>query len=103
MSLINTNICNPIYKSKINRVNIKTLAGTRPCETKVTIEPFLEFDSKEKLEFLELEFHDEYDGLIGNNILRPLQVEISYKEKSLKVNTGNEIPLFFNVEEENEY
>lgn len=103
MSLINTNICNPIYKSKINRVNIKTLAGTRPCETKVTIEPFLEFDSKEKLEFLELEFHDEYDGLIGNNILRPLQAEISYKEKSLKVNTGNEIPLFFNVEEENEY
>ena len=103
MSVINTGICNPIYASKITPINIKTLTGTIPCDTKITIDPFLEFDSKEKIEFLEMKFHDKFDGLIGNNIMFPLQVEINYKDKVLKLNTGNKIQLFFSVDEEKEY
>lgn len=103
MSIINSGICNPTYKSKINPINIKTLAGVHPCNIKVTIDPFLEFDTEEKLEFLEIKFHDKFDGLVGNNILMPLQAEISYKQRILKLRTGNEIPLYFNTEEEKEY
>ncbi|XP_055385906.1 metacaspase-2-like [Condylostylus longicornis] len=54
-------------------------------------------------EFLELKFHDKFDGLIGNNILLPFEAEISYKNRILKLNTGNEIPLCFNESEEKDY
>ena len=74
-----------------------------PCDTKVTIEPFIEFDSKEKMEFLEMNFHDKFDGILGNNIMLPLEAEINFKNKILKLKSGNEIPLFFSVNEEKEY
>lgn len=103
MSIINSGICNPAYSEKIKPINVRTLTNTILCDTKVTIDPFIEFDSEGKMNFLELKFHDKFDGIIGNNILFPLQAEINYNNKMLKLNTGNEIPLLFNAKEESEY
>lgn len=47
-------------------------------------------------------FNNQFDGLIGNNILYPNNAEINFKNKTLKLN--NEIiPLFFSEEDEQEY
>lgn len=49
--------------------------------------------------FLEYNFADRFDGLIGNNILVNLDVNISYKDRVISTEKSI-IKLFFNREEE---
>lgn len=51
------------------------------------------------VEFAEVDFHTEYDGIIGNNILEPLKAIIDYENRTLKTRRS-EIQFFINKEEE---
>lgn len=57
---------------------------------------------KNDCEFQVHTFNEEYNGIIGNNILIPNDGEINYKNKTLKLN-DEIIPLFFSENEEKEY
>lgn len=71
---------------------VKTLQNNN---TRIDLEPFIEFNDTNPIQFLEIPFHNVYDGIIGNNILRPLEAEISYRSQMLKLKTGSKIPLYF--------
>lgn len=51
------------------------------------------------VEFLEIEFHDKFDGLIGNNILEPLNVTINYANRTMTTADAC-IQFYLNEEEE---
>lgn len=75
-------------------MNIKTLQHTITITEKVSIPNFEEFggDPEMKLEFLVCEFHNHYNGLIGNNILRQMQAIINLKENFLQLE-DRKIPI----------
>lgn len=66
---------------------------------KVKIPLFKEFGKDKTAEFLEFKFHQVFNGLIGNNILIPLDAILDFKNRRLIVDE-KEIPIFFNKEEE---
>lgn len=100
-SIINPGNCNPKWRVPIEKpINLKSINQTVNIFSKVAIPLFKEFNEDNKfIEFLEHKFHSEYDGLIGNNILKPLNVEISYKNQTLITEKAS-IKLYFDKTEE---
>lgn len=72
-------------------MNIKTLQHTIQVTEKVLVPSFEEFGDTPnvKIEFLVCNFHDQYNGLIGNNILRQLKAIVNLKDNVLTINDRN--------------
>ena len=77
-------------------INIKTLLHNIQIQEKVSVPIFNEFGEfpEEKIEFLVCKFHDKYDGLIGNNILKKLKATINMGDDILLIG-NNKIPLHY--------
>ncbi|XP_055836530.1 probable serine/threonine-protein kinase DDB_G0278845 [Episyrphus balteatus] len=96
-SIINPEICHPKWHIDLEEpLNLKTLSHNIKINKKAQIPLFSELgDSNIRTEFLICQFHTEFDGLIGNNILTPLEVNIDYKNKLIKTK-DKIIELHFN-------
>lgn len=102
ISIINPGICNPIHKKIIPEISIKTLHSVTKCNYLMTFPSFDELNFDKKLiQFAEIKFHDFYDGLIGNNILFPMNPTINYETRKITFNDST-LDLYFDQEEENE-
>lgn len=101
-SVLNTNLCNPKFIKTINPVPIKTVIGNGNCSSIATIPCFKEFGSNKEIKFVVMKFHDDYDGIIGNDILRSFNAKIDYPNHCIEIN-GKELKLYFSLnEKENE-
>lgn len=102
-SIINPGICHPKWFIHCEETNLKTLQHNIKLNEKVAIPIFEEFveNSENKIEFLVCHFHDHYDGLIGNDILKQLKAIINLKENILDIN-GKHIPINYAIDS-NEY
>lgn len=70
---------------KTNPISIKSLLGKTQLNQKARIKTFDEFGKNLNfIEFFIIKFHDYYDGLIGNDLLIPLEAVINYKNKSIQ-------------------
>lgn len=97
-SIVNPGLCDPKWKIPTDILQIRTLQHIINVSEKVRIPLFKEFgDPKSRIDFYVCRFHDLYDGLIGNNILRQLKAKIDYENNILHI--GNKtIPLQFEVQ-----
>lgn len=101
-SIINPGICNPKWSSAVN-LHLKTLKNIVPISEKVRIPLFVELgDPKQEIEMLVCKFHDFFDGILGNNVLRQLNVKIDYEKSCLLVG-GKSTPIHFQQEENEEH
>ena len=101
LSIINKNICNPKWQIQSTNHILKVL--DRNVETNIVyrIPLFQEFNEKDYfVNFLEYQFHNRFDGLIGNNILVDLNAVINFQTRSLTTNKAT-IKMYLNEEEEN--
>lgn len=58
---------------------------------------FGDIGTNKTLEFYIIRFHNSFDGLIGNDILRPLNACIDYRKKEITI--GNKtLPMHFDNE-----
>lgn len=75
-------------------MNVKTLKHIVTISEKVAIPVFKEFGASTdtKIEFFVCQFHNQYNGLIGNNILRQMKAIINMKDNILKLEE-TEIPI----------
>ena len=71
------------------------------CDQVATIPSFKEFDVKDKLKFLVINFHKKFDGLIGTDILEKYNSEISLRNKKVIINS-KPLQLFFDTDQEKE-
>lgn len=99
-SIINPNLCNPKWKTITPPEELKTLKHTVSSNIKCKFPLFPIFkEDNLYVEFLELDFHNKFDGLIGNNILVQLNATIDYKNRVIETR-NSVIPFFLNKEEE---
>ena len=98
-SVINDNLCGSQWKHDVN-VSLRAM-GRKFQVTKLCKFPiFREFKCENYFcEFLEYNFNDTFDGLIGNNILSDLNCIIDYKNRQMTANNAV-IPIYLNREEE---
>lgn len=101
-SILNPNICHPKWIQKVKPTPIKTLQHRINLEEKVRIPAFKEFSTGlDTIEFYIAKFHEYYDGLIGNDILRPLMAQICYRDNTIRLGE-NTLPLFFRSKDHHE-
>lgn len=97
-SIINPGLCNPKWKIPCEPIHIKTLQHTIHVTEKIRLPLFKEFgNSNEEIYFLVCKFHDTYDGIIGNDILKRFDAKIDYKLNQLEIN-NNTVPISFQNE-----
>lgn len=98
-SIINPNICHPNFKQNVNVV--ARALGTKISITKLCKFPlFKEFNlSNYFCEFLEYPFNENFDGLLGNNILQDLCCIIDLPNRQL-ITSNAVVTIFLNKEEE---
>lgn len=102
-SIINPNLCNPKWKVDSELKFFKTLGHYLTSNIRYKIPLFSIFEEENYyVDFMEYPFHSTFDGLIGNNILNPLDCIIDYSNRTIKTKHAN-IPFFMNIEEENYY
>lgn len=84
-----TELEKPIILKTINSKSIST--------TKIRIPFFKEFNIPEAtIELLECDISGDYDGILGCNVLRPLQIKIDLEENKLTTH-HTELPLLFDI------
>lgn len=94
-SIINPGICHPKWIHQIKPLVIKTLQHQVTITEKAVIPAFQEFNiTNNALEFYVLKFHNHYDGLLGNDILKTYNTCINYKNNSIQIN-GQDMPILF--------
>lgn len=100
-SIVNPGICNPKWQIPIKKpIEIKTIDNMIKISKINRIPLFKEFNRiGETAEFIEYDFHSEFDGLIGNNILKPLNCILNYKDRKLEMEKA-QIKIFFQKSEE---
>lgn len=86
-SVINPNLCHPKWYTKLKEpLQLKTLNHVVNIHEVVNIPLFEELSSSsQKVEFLVCDFHDRFDGLIGNNILMQIKAVVDYRTNHLIV------------------
>lgn len=97
---MNPNICHPRWIQKIEPITIKTLQHRITLYEKAIIPTFEEFGTNlERIEFYIIKFHEFYDGLIGNDLLRAMKAKICFKTNTIRLGE-NKIPLYIKSDEE---
>lgn len=101
-SLIKPGVCNPKWKTKIS-AEIKAFGKIFKSNYIYKFPLFKEFGSfnpSKDCEFLELDFHDRFHGIIGNNILDEINCKIDYSNREL-VTPNAKVPFFFGKKKKN--
>lgn len=76
-------------------LTLKTLQNMILSDTIYRVPLFSELGkSTERMFLIECKFHDEYDGIIGNDILRTYNAIIDYDKNRLVINNRT-VPLLF--------
>lgn len=76
-------------------MTLKTLQNRVETTTIYRVPLFSELgDDKENFDLIECKFHDYYDGIIGNDVLKRFGAIIDYTSDSLMIN-DKKIPLFY--------
>lgn len=76
---------------------MKTLQHHIKVKEQVSIPVFKEFseNSEKKIKFLVCPFHDQYNGLIGNDILKEFKIIVNLRDNFLDID-GRHIPIKYN-------
>lgn len=99
LSLISPGICNPKWKTEVN-ISLVAFHKIVSVKSKCTFPIFKEFKLQNyNVEFLECNFNEKYDGLIGSNILKDLGVIINYNNRTISTKT-TVLKLYLDSEEE---
>lgn len=94
-SIVNPGVCNPKWKISSQAVTLKTLQTEILSDTIYQIPMFSELgDSCERIYLIEFRFHDDYNGIIGNDILRNYSAIVDYSTNQLCINNRT-VPLLF--------
>lgn len=94
-SIVNPGVCNPKWKISSQAVTLKTLQTEILSDTIYQIPMFSELgDSCERIYLIECRFHDDYNGIIGNDILRNYSAIVDYSTNQLCINNRT-VPLLF--------
>lgn len=94
-SIVNPGLCDPKWKIKTGPLTLKTLQNRVETTTIYRVPLFSELgDDKENFDLIECKFHDYYDGIIGNDVLKRFGAIIDYTSDSLMIN-DKKIPLFY--------
>lgn len=94
-SIINPGLCNPKWKTKTGSLTLKTLQNLVKTTTTYKVPLFSELgDPNEKIDLIECKFHDFYDGIIGNDILKRFKAVINYTTDTLYID-GRQIKLLY--------
>lgn len=94
-SIVNPGICDPKWKIDSARIALKTLQNEVFTDTVYQIPMFSELgDTRNRISFIECRFHNYYDGIIGNDVLRTYNALIDYHNDELRIN-GKIVPLVF--------
>ena len=94
-SIVNPGLCNLKWKINSANLTLKTLQSEILTNTIYQIPLFSELgNASEKMLLIECKFHDNYDGIIGNDILCRHKSVIDYDQNELRIN-GNILPLRF--------
>lgn len=95
-SLIRRGLFHNSFRTELDRpIILNTISSKTMTKTKITIPMFKEFNMPNaKIEMLETELYSDFDGIIGCNILKPLQAKIDLKEKML-ITSNAKCPLIF--------
>lgn len=84
VNLVRKRYCAEKHRRTIPVQKIQTIAGITETHTACRF-PILEFNN-EYIDFLEIDFNNNYDGLIGTKLLNQLGAQINFKENTLTVN-----------------
>lgn len=94
-SIVNPGLCNPKWKIKSGPLTLKTLQNHVNTNTIYQVPLFSELgDDNEKFNLIECKFHDYYDGIIGNDVLKRFGAIIDYANDRLIIN-NRIIPLLY--------
>lgn len=92
---MNPGLCNPKWKIKSGSLTLKTLQNHVKSTTIYRVPLFSELgDENEKFNLIECKFHDYYDGIIGNDVLKRFGAIIDYTNDKLLIN-NMKIPLLY--------
>lgn len=98
-SVINENLCDPKWKHDTN-VSLRAMGKEFKVKKLCKFPIFKEFECENYFcEFLEYNFNDKFDGLIGNNILSDFNCVIDYENRQMTVKNAV-IFIYLNKEEE---
>lgn len=93
-------LCNPKWKVATSNKFLRVLGRQIQVNIEYSFPLFKEFNEKDYyVNFLEYKFHEQFDGIIGNNILLGLEAIIDYKNRLLRTRSAK-IPFYLNEEEE---
>lgn len=99
-SIVNHGVYDPKWNIKMEPQKLLALGKTMSTNSKFRVPLPGIFNCNYYVEFLEFNFHNKFDGILGNNILVNLKAIVNYGDRLLMTDTAV-IPFYLNEEEEN--
>lgn len=92
-SIVNPGICDPKWKIESHSLTLRTLQNNITTNIMCRIPMFTELgNGNDTMTLIECRFHNDYDGIIGNDILRKYKAVIDYSNNQLIINHKS-VPL----------
>lgn len=94
MSFLNPDLVHSDLVEVIQPVKVKTIFNTYVIDKQVKLSGFKEFKTNEKLQFLLFKFHNYFDGLIGLEMMKQLEMKLDFQKSILETKNAC-IPLIY--------
>lgn len=92
---MNPGLCNPKWKINSGNLTLKTLQNNVVINTVYRVPLFSELGNEnDTFNLIECKFHNFYDGIIGNDVLKRFGAEINFSKNTLFINQ-KVIPLLY--------
>ena len=96
VNLISTGYCSDKWRHNISPQCVKSISGITQTPISCSF-PIKEFGEDKLFDFLELDFNNDYDGLIGSPLLKKLNADINFADNTIKIK-GLIIPLEYETD-----